>query len=289
MHRNSSLNFRNLYIVFICVICLLSGILFSSFFLIGNPDTVLGGLFARTDRTDKTPDDVTPVTDTVQLEQLQAEVDKYTQIMSSPYLMVVNSEQPLPEDYEKPNLNELSANPSMELDEVAATQIERFFADAQAAGYKYVITGAYRTAAAQTEAYNTALQANLRAGYTTAEAEALASKSVAKAGESEYQTGLIISFTENRSMTAEEFMQTDFYKYVSENIHKYGFVQRYPTNKEAITGYSPSPFVYRYVGDVESATYIHQNGLSLEEYNDYISQQKAFAEQRLSSLKSGNS
>jgi LAS superfamily LD-carboxypeptidase LdcB len=211
------MNFRNLYIVFICVICLLSGVLFSSFFLIGNPDTVLGGLFTRTDRTDKTPDDVTPVTDTVQLEQLQAEVDKYTQIMASPYLMVVNNENPLPEDYEKPNLNELSANPSMELDEVAATQIEKFFADAQTAGYKYVITAAYRTATDQTDAYNTALQANLRAGYTTEEAEALASKSVAKAGESEYQTGLIISFTENRSMTAEEFMQTAFYKYISEN------------------------------------------------------------------------
>jgi D-alanyl-D-alanine carboxypeptidase len=203
--------------------------------------------------------------------------------------MVVNNENPLPEDYEKPNLNELSANPSMELDEVAATQIEKFFADAQTAGYKYVITAAYRTATDQTDAYNTALQANLRAGYTTEEAEALASKSVAKAGESEYQTGLIISFTENRSMTAEEFMQTAFYKYISENIHKYGFVQRYPANKEAITGFSATPFVYRFVGDIESAEYIHRNGLSLEEYNDYISQQKAFAEQRLSSLKSGNS
>jgi LAS superfamily LD-carboxypeptidase LdcB len=286
MHRNNGMNFRNIYIVFICTVCLLSGVLFSTFFLIGSPNTLIGSI-----NRDK-PDDKTQTvnaddqnkTATKQEEELKAEVEKYATIMASPYLKVINASNPLPEGYTEPALAELSSNPSMHMEEVAAAQIEKFFSDAVTAGYKYTVKAAYRTAAAQTEAYNAALQENLRAGYTTAEAEIMASKAVAKAGESEYQTGLIIEFSESRSMTAEEFMQTDFYTYIKENIHKYGFVLRYPENKEAITGYTMSPFVYRYVGNIESAEYMKTNNLSLEEYNDYVAQQKAFAEQRLSSL-----
>jgi len=286
MHKNNGTNFRNVYILFICAVCLLSGVLFSAFFLVGNPDTLMGSLFKDNpdDKAQTVNSDNQNKPETQQEEELKAEIEKYAEIMDSPYLQVVNAQNPLPEGYEAPALAELSSNPSMNMEETAAAQIEKFFADAVTSGYKYIVKSAYRTAVAQTEAYNAALQENLKAGYTTEEAELMASRSVAKAGESEYQTGLIIEFSESRSMTAEEFMQTPFYAYIKANLYKYGFVLRYPENKEAITGYAMSPFVYRYVGNIESAEYMHQNNLSLEEYNDYVAQQKAFAEQRLSAL-----
>ena len=46
----------------------------------------------------------------------------------------------------------------------------------------------------------------------------------------------------------------------------YGFIMRYPKNKEYITGYSYEPWHYRYVG-VDIATYIYENNITLEEYH----------------------
>ena len=50
-----------------------------------------------------------------------------------------------------------------------------------------------------------------------------------------------------------------------DNSYKYGFILRYPEEKESITGYSPESWHYRYVG-VSIATYIHDNNLTYEEY-----------------------
>ena len=46
---------------------------------------------------------------------------------------------------------------------------------------------------------------------------------------------------------------------------EYGFILRYPKDKQDVTGIIFEPWHFRYVG-VEIATYIMQNGLTLEEY-----------------------
>ena len=48
------------------------------------------------------------------------------------------------------------------------------------------------------------------------------------------------------------------------NAHKYGFILRYPKDKEEITGYMYEPWHLRYVGDI--SLYIYNNNLTLEEY-----------------------
>ncbi|WP_278560136.1 D-alanyl-D-alanine carboxypeptidase family protein, partial [Coprobacillus cateniformis] len=45
----------------------------------------------------------------------------------------------------------------------------------------------------------------------------------------------------------------------------YGFVLRYPTNKNSITGVGYEPWHYRYVGK-EHAKKINELGVCLEEY-----------------------
>ena len=62
------------------------------------------------------------------------------------------------------------------------------------------------------------------------------------------------------------------YAWFAENAHNYGFILRYPEDKEAffdetITAHTSSTF--RYVG-VAAATYIAENNLCLEEYLDVV-------------------
>ena len=49
------------------------------------------------------------------------------------------------------------------------------------------------------------------------------------------------------------------------NAYKYGFIQRYPKNKEFITGYAYEPWHYRYLG-VEITTKLFEDNITYEEY-----------------------
>ena len=65
-----------------------------------------------------------------------------------------------------------------------------------------------------------------------------ADKYAARAGYSEHQTGLALDiFTSGRSTTSD-FDQSEAFKWLTNNAHKYGFILRYPKDKEYLTGYS---------------------------------------------------
>ena len=55
--------------------------------------------------------------------------------------------------------------------------------------------------------------------------------------------------------------------WMEENAYRYGFILRYPKEKENITGYAFEPWHYRYVG-IPLSQYLYQNNLTLEEYYD---------------------
>ena len=50
-----------------------------------------------------------------------------------------------------------------------------------------------------------------------------------------------------------------------DNAYKYGFVLRYPKDKEDITGYDFEAWHFRYVG-VDIAKYIYENNITYDEY-----------------------
>lgn len=85
--------------------------------------------------------------------------------------------------------------------------------------------------------------------------------SSAKAGFSEHQTGFALDI----NMDNINFYETDEYKWLSKNAYKYGFILRYPKDKENITGYKFEPWHYRFVGRKHSKI-IYENNLTLEEY-----------------------
>lgn len=94
-----------------------------------------------------------------------------------------------------------------------------------------------------------------------------ANKFNALPGQSEHQLGLAMDFTleELNYKLNQSFGDTEEGLWLKENCYKYGFIIRYPKDKEEITGYSYEPWHCRYVGK-EIAEYIYENNLTLEEY-----------------------
>lgn len=83
-------------------------------------------------------------------------------------------------------------------------------------------------------------------------------------GTGDHQTGLGLDLY-LPGYSGQKFAETEEYKWLLENAHKFGFIFRYPEEKENITGYSFEPYHLRFVGQYHAAI-IHETGLSLEEY-----------------------
>lgn len=66
-----------------------------------------------------------------------------------------------------------------------------------------------------------------------------------------------------------EYDGLDTEGWISENCQNYGFITRYPQDKEDITGFEYSPYHFRYVG-IPHATIMKEKNLCLEEYTKYI-------------------
>ncbi len=105
------------------------------------------------------------------------------------------------------------------------------------------------------------LQSSLYTRYSNRDGKEAADRYSARPGHSEHQTGLAIDLNEITS----SFANTAEGKWVEENCWRYGFILRYPKDKEAQTGYMYEPWHIRYVG-VEVAEKIYNSGLCLEEY-----------------------
>lgn len=100
---------------------------------------------------------------------------------------------------------------------------------------------------------------------------------VALPGCSEHQTGLAIDLALTRPVI--DFICPDFpYTGICQNFRRraadYGFVERYPKEKEEITGIAHEPWHFRYVGAPHAAL-MGRHGLALEEYIDFLRQYPA--------------
>lgn len=86
-------------------------------------------------------------------------------------------------------------------------------------------------------------------------------------GNSEHQTGLAIDMSckEVGFSLIERFADTPEGIWLKENCWRFGFILRYPKDKEHITGYAYEPWHIRYVG-IPLAYYLYTNNLTLEEY-----------------------
>lgn len=189
------------------------------------------------------------------------------QIVTNPdhILVLVNKTRNLPADFVPEDLVApqvpfpFAANePRRLMRPEAAAALEQLFAAAQAEGLQPYAVSGFRAYEKQYAIFASQVQ---RVG------EEEANRTVARAGQSEHQTGLAMDITSREmgfSLTVD-FGATAEGKWLAANSHRFGFIVRYPKGKEHITGYSYEPWHIRYVG-VEVAEYLFVHGLTLEEY-----------------------
>lgn len=101
---------------------------------------------------------------------------------------------------------------------------------------------------------------------TEAEQAALTSSSV-QAGYSDHHLALSVRIRSKVNSTVSSLVSNHW---IYQNCHEYGFIQRYPAGKEALT-FDDQTYLdcFRYVG-IPHATYMKENDLCLEEYVELL-------------------
>lgn len=168
-----------------------------------------------------------------------------------------------PDDLVTVDVPTILDNPEVnQLREEASDALSKMFAKAKEDGFTLYARSGFRS-------YQT--QEQLFASYVVRNGEEAANRYSARPGQSEHQTGLTMDVTaESVSFDLEEeFGNTDEGQWIEENAHKFGFIIRYPKDKEDITGYIYEPWHLRYL-TVDLATAVYESGLTYEEFLEKI-------------------
>ena len=191
--------------------------------------------------------------------------DFYEDIMdadiSKKELVLVNKYYKLKEDYEPDDIVLIPSTYAYSKKYISNSILENIgnlIDAAKESNFKLVVSSGYRSYKDQESIYNSFKVSN---GIREAD------ETVSRPGHSDYQTGLAVDI-EPYGKNVTNASESEEYKWLKENAHKYGFIERFPEGKEDITGFKYSFSHYRYVG-VEAATYIHDNNITFEEYYGY--------------------
>lgn len=178
-------------------------------------------------------------------------------------LILVNKTSLLPSGY---TVNTASIGNGYEFDARAADALNQMLADGNAEGLNLMVCSAYRSVARQEVLYNNKVNEYIGYGYSEEEARQIAGTIVAPPGTSEHATGLAADIVSvNYQVLDDGFESTPEFAWLQEHAADYGFVLRFPSNKQDVTDIIYEPWHYRYVG-VEHAHRMNELGLCLEEY-----------------------
>ena len=168
-------------------------------------------------------------------------------------LLLVNPWKAMPDDFE---VETAEVEDGYVVDERICDALKEMLADCRAAGYSPQIISSFRTRETQQYLYD-----------HTANKD-----DTAIPGHSEHECGLAADIIDSGSagwsdplIDKQEDMPAQ--KWLMEHCQDYGFILRYPKDKEDITGIIYEPWHYRYVGK-EHAKEIMEKGICLEEYID---------------------
>ena len=175
------------------------------------------------------------------------------------YLTLVNSSYRIPDSY-TPDLVSVCGSQER-LDRKIALAYEKMFAAALNDGVTLTPCSGYRSYELQERNYNNKIKFFENQGYSTEEARVKAATIIMPPGSSEHNLGYAMDIV----CVEEWFETTDEFRWLSENAADYGFIMRYPKDKQHITNVIYEPWHWRYVG-VEAAKEMKENNLTLEEY-----------------------
>ncbi|MBE6809532.1 MAG: D-alanyl-D-alanine carboxypeptidase family protein [Ruminococcaceae bacterium] len=177
-------------------------------------------------------------------------------------LLLINGEHALPDDYDTKVREYLVEIDPQYRNNNYVTQIHKdvypyvtaMVAAAQADGVDLRVWSPFRSYAIQNDLFQK--QVNRVGGD-----EEKAATVVARPGTSEHNTGLCADF----NMASDTFETTPMYTWMCENAEDYGFILRYPKDKQHITGVIYESWHWRFVG-INNAKQINELGVTLEEF-----------------------
>lgn len=177
-------------------------------------------------------------------------------------LLLINGEHALPDDYDTKVREYLVEIDPQYRNNNYVTQIHKdvypyitaMVAAAQADGVDLRVWSPFRSYAIQNDLFQK--QVNRVGGD-----EEKAATVVARPGTSEHNTGLCADF----NMASDTFESTPMYTWMCENAEDYGFILRYPKDKQHITGVIYESWHWRFVG-INNAKQINELGVTLEEF-----------------------
>ena len=150
----------------------------------------------------------------------------------------------------------------MELNETCAESLIALADAAREDGYNLYLKSAYRSWQTQNTMYYNRLKKN----------KGKDDGWVSKPGASDHQTGLgcdvVPRSWKSKAMNSKMAKEPEC-QWMAQHCQEYGFIIRYPEEKQAETEINYEPWHLRYVG-VPAATFIMENGLCLEEFNDEL-------------------
>ena len=170
-----------------------------------------------------------------------------------PYEHNYLTEDYVPENLE--NINSSYALSNMKMVSEAKNAFENLSKDATKQNLKVIAMSTYRSYEYQVDLYNR---------YVKTDGKEAADTYSGRPGNSEHQTGLAVDVY-NVKESYTNFEKTKEYTWMQDNAYKYGFILRFPKDKENETGYEFESWHYRYVG-LEAAKYIKEHNISFEEY-----------------------
>ena len=175
--------------------------------------------------------------------------------------ILVNKYYSLPDKYAPDDIEQMNSAYAYPNNSIRKDVYEAFKEMSKAAksdGHTIIVNSSYRSYDEQKEIYD---------DYRDKNGEEYADKYAARPNYSEHQTGLALDiFSPGYGM--KTFENSEAFKWLQDNSYKYGFILRYPKDKEGITGYSYEAWHYRFLGK-ELAKKVYESGLTFDEYYAY--------------------
>ena len=178
-------------------------------------------------------------------------------------LRLANYENILPEDFE-PELANI--DDTRQFDARAIKYLKQMINAMGKDGISNVwVQSAYRSVERQKELYDNSVNKYLKQGKSQEEAERLTDEYINKPGSSDHNLGLAVDF----NYVNNEFEETKAFTWLKNHAEDYGFILRYPSDKEDITKIAYESWHWRYVGE-EHAKKMNELNMCLEEYIEYL-------------------
>lgn len=200
-----------------------------------------------------------------QASQAEPQQESSFQQLSDPFLVLVNDDVPLPDNWE--------VTPSFLGEEAVDIriydQLSAMMKAAREDGVELWICSGYRSIEEQEIILNREIELHMGEGMSEEEARSLSLRTIARPGHSEHHTGLVVDLND----VSDNFEETEAYQWLSQHAADYGFVQRYSSDKVDITGIDNESWHYRYVG-AENAREMESLNMCLEEYVQYLKDQR---------------